>query len=225
MCQRIKAILFDHDGTLVDSEKIHYNLWAAILKSYNITFTIEEYIRYYAGIPTPSNADRMVDTYSLEISPAALIQEKSNLTSAYLSSGGFPLMPGAKESLAHFHKIGIKMAVVTGAGIEGVKVTVKNNNLQGYFSALVSGDEVERSKPAPDPYLLAIKKLGLDSSECIAIEDTYNGILSAASANIGCVGISSTMSKHQDLSKAIRIFNDLNKATKWITANYKLGPL
>jgi len=161
MCQKtIKAILFDHDGTLVDSEEVHYKLWATILSSYNITFFKKDYICHYAGVPTTSNAEMIVNTYSLQISPKVLIQEKCNLISAYLSHNAFPLMPGVKKSLSYFKQLGVKMAVVTGAGIEGVNVTINNNDLKEFFSTIVSSDDVEYNKPAPDPYLLALKELG-----------------------------------------------------------------
>ncbi len=217
----IKAILFDHDGTLVNSEITHYNMWQVILKSYGIVLTREEYVQHYAGIPTTSNSMRMVSDYSsLVVPPSTLAKEKNAATSAFLSRESFPLMVGAKECINEFKDQGFKMAVVTGAGGEGVRVTINSHNLHGYFSTVVSGDDVDRSKPAPDCYLLAAKRLGVNLSECLAIEDTESGVAAAVAANIPCVAVSSSMSKNHDFSKAIKSFSNLNEARKWIIANY-----
>lgn len=221
----IKAILFDHDGTLVDSEGVHYRMWQRILESYGIALTIEQYIQYYAGIPTASNAQRMIDNYSLlTITPSILIEEKNLATQAFLSSESFPLMKGAREAIHYFKRQGLKLAVVTGAGSEGVHVTLQSHNLQKYFSTVVSGDDVKHSKPSPDCYLLAAQRLEVDVSECIAIEDTENGIAAAVSADIPCVAVFSSMSKHHDFSNAIKTFGGLREATKWIAGNYVLYP-
>ena len=216
----IKAILFDHDGTLVDSEYVHYEMWASILMPHGITLTAEDYIRHYAGIPTPSNAATIVENYSLEISPSVLIEAKQSATESFLSKRAFPLMTGAKESIDFFNQKGIKLAIVTGAGIEGVNATVLSNNFQDKFQAIVSGDDVGNSKPSPDCYLLATQRLAVNASECIAIEDSENGVTAAFSANISCIAISTPMSQHHDLSKAMRIFDNLNEAKVWIAENH-----
>lgn len=218
----IKAILFDHDGTLVDSEPTHYEMWEIILKSYGIALTIEEYMQRYAGVPTNSNAQMMIDYYSsLTVSPSTLIQAKNTATHAFLSTQAFPLMQGAEEAINFFKDKGLELAVVTGAGAEGVKATINTHDLHRYFSTVVSGDEVKNSKPAPDCYLLATQRLGIDPSECIAIEDTENGVAAAVSANVTCVAVSSSMSKHHDFSKAAKVFMNLNDAKEWITENHK----
>lgn len=219
----IKAILFDHDGTLVDSESSHYEMWACILKPHGITLSIEEYIAHYAGIPTPANAVSIVDKYSCALSPSVLIESKRLATESFLMKQAFPLTDGAKESIDCFRQKGLKLAVVTGAGKEGVDATILSNGFQGIFQVVISGDDVANSKPAPDCYLLATKRLGVATSECIAIEDSENGVQAAVSANIACVAISTSMSKYHDLSKSIKTFSNLNEASVWVTKNYILS--
>ena len=99
-------------------------------------------------------------------------------------------MAGASESVRYFYGLGFKIGIVTGAGKEGVSSTMVNHSLDRYVSVVVSADVVENSKPAPDSYLLAMEKLGLQASECLAIEDTYNGSLSASRASVDCIGVS-----------------------------------
>jgi HAD superfamily hydrolase (TIGR01509 family) len=219
----IKAILFDHDGTLVDSEYAHYEMWAGILIPHGITLTSEDYIRHYAGIPTPSNAANIVDQYSLRISPSILIEAKKVATESYLSTQAFPLATGARNSIDFFSQKDIKLAIVTGAGKEGVDATIISNSFQDKFDTVVTGDDVDNSKPAPDCYLLATRRLGVNASECIAIEDSENGVAAAVSANILCVAISTSMSKNHDLSKAMKTFVNLDEARSWITENFIPG--
>ena len=94
----ISAILFDHDGTLVDSEYSHYEMRASILKLYGITFRLETYIQDYAGIPTLANAALIVDKYLLEISPTILVEAKIRATELLLSKQAFPLIAGAFDT-------------------------------------------------------------------------------------------------------------------------------
>jgi HAD superfamily hydrolase (TIGR01509 family) len=219
----LKAILFDHDGTLVDSEYSHYEMWASVLDSHGITLTADEYIRHHAGIPTPSNAACIVDKYRLQISPSVLIEAKNAATESFLSKQAFPLTTGAREIIDFFSKKDIKLAVVTGAGKEGVDATLLSNSFADKFHAIVSGDDVDNSKPSPDCYLLALECLAVSASECIAIEDSENGVAAAVSANIPCIAISTPMSIHHDLSQAMKIFANLNEAKTWIAENYILS--
>ncbi|MBT3203192.1 MAG: HAD family phosphatase [Gammaproteobacteria bacterium] len=218
----IKAILFDHDGTLVDSETIHYEMWKIILESYGITLTLEDYIQNYAGFPTISNAETMTNRYSaLSVTASVLIDAKNSATKLFLSTQAFPLMKGARESINYFKEQGLKVSVVTGASGEGVKNTINSYDLKSSISTVVSGDDVRKSKPAPDCYLLATQRLGLHASECIAIEDSENGVAAAVAANVTCVAVSGSMLKHHDFSKAVKVFTNLDEARHWIVESYE----
>jgi beta-phosphoglucomutase-like phosphatase (HAD superfamily) len=222
---KIKAVLFDHDGTLVNSEQLHYKMWKEILDEYSIDLGMEEYAEHYAGIPTVSNAEKMANRYSaLSTHASTLVNAKNTSTQTFLFGDSFPLMLGAKESLDYFHQKNLKIAIVTGAGTDGVTATIRAHNLQKHVATVVSGDDVEFSKPAPDCYLLAIQRLGVDSSECIAIEDTENGVTAATMAKIPCLAVAHSMSKHHDFSNAMETFGNLNEARNWIANNYDFLP-
>ena len=218
----IKAILFDHDGTIVDSELAHFEMWRDILCKYDIQLTQEEYTSHYAGIPTTTNAITIVNNYSLSAEPLELVLAKTEFTNQYLSRQAFPLMSGALEAVCYFYEQGLKIGIVTGAGKEGVNTTLKNHKFDKYVSVVVSGDDVKNSKPAPDCYLLAAEKLGLHPSECLAIEDTYNGSTSAFQANIKCIGVSSSSRMRKLFDETIYTCNNLDMATQWISRNCQL---
>lgn len=213
----IKAILFDHDGTIVDSEQAHFEMWRDVLREYGVVLSHEEYTNQYAGIPTTSNAVTIVENHMINATPAQLAQAKAEATNQYLSEQAFPLMDGAFDSVRYFYERGYQIGIVTGAGREGVDVTLKEHGFDKYVSVVVSGDDVTNSKPAPDCYLLAAERLGVEPSECLALEDTYNGSLAAIGAGIKCVGVSASSRVRGLFTGTIYECANLNAATRWIS--------
>lgn len=212
----IQAILFDHDGTLVDSEIEHFRMWVDILAAYGVSLTLESYKNDYAGLPTETNAHNLVAQFDMAVTPAILMQQKNTVTREFLSASAFPLMPGARETIAYFYRRGFKLAMVTGAGSDAVNASLEAHDLTQYFDAIVSKDDVSQSKPAPECYLLALQHLGLEHSQAIALEDTEHGVQSATGAGIICLAIPNDMSKQHDFSAAHEVCISLNNARDWI---------
>ena len=212
----LRAILFDHDGTLVDSEPTHHRLWAQVLSNYGVSLSREQYRLHYAGVPTPANARDVVRRFALPDSPETLAAAKNEATRAYLKSEPFPMMPGALRAIAALHGLGLKLAVVTGAGSEGVKATLAAHQLEKCFSAIVSGDDVRNSKRAPDCYLLALDRLGLRAEECLALEDTEHGVAAAVGAGIRCLALPSPMSSHHDFSRATAVLGGMDESVEYV---------
>ena len=212
----IKAIFFDHDGTLVDSEPVHYQLWRDVAATHGVALSEALYRDRYAGIPTADNAVDLVARFSLEATPAALAEAKNLATRRFLACNAFPLMPGVSDLVPWCHGAGLRLAIVTGAGHDGVQSTLRQHALGDYFETVVSGDDVANSKPAPDCYLLAVRRLGLLPSECVAIEDTEHGVNSAAAAGVRCLAVPNEMSRQHDFSQATAVFNDLAAAAAWL---------
>jgi len=219
----LKAVLFDHDGTLVDSEGAHWKIWQEVLQQHRIGLTESDYKAHYAGIPTPANAQALVARHALDVSPTALAQQKNDATRRYLGRTAFPLMPHALQAIDAFHRQGAKLAVVTGAGPDGIQATLHAYGLAERFSTIVTGDDVRNSKPAPDCYLLALKKLGLQAEECIALEDTEHGVRAAAAAGIACCGVKNAFSETHDFSLAAETFGNLQDATEWILRTHRFA--
>lgn len=215
----LKAILFDHDGTIVDSEQAHYEMWRDILHEYAIALTYDEYNKHYAGVPTPTLSEVLVDKFSLAVDPAVLYAAKMDATNLYLATQAYPLTQGAREAMRYFHEQGLAIAVVTGSAQGGVDSTVTKHQLDKYVSAVVSRDDVANTKPAPDSYLLAAERLGFQPAECLAIEDTYNGSLSASRANIDCIGVSTSERVRNKFSTTIHVCSCLDDARQWVVEN------
>lgn len=213
----IKAILFDHDGTLVDSEPAHFEIWRAVLARYDTDLTEQQYCEYYAGVPAMANALDMIARFSIAGTPEQLVEQKAAGTREYLSRTAFPMMPGVREVVGHFHSRGLRMAIVTGSSQSTVAATTRTHQLAPYFDTVVASDDVERNKPHPDGYLLAMRHLGVTADECLAIEDTEHGLTAAAEADIPCLVVPNAMSAHHDFSRATASFGEMTEVLEWVT--------
>ena len=219
----LKAVFFDHDGTLVDSERVHYELWRDVLVPHGVALPEEQYRLYYAGVPTLDNAVDLVGRHALAIPPLALAEEKRAATRAYLARQAFPLMPGAKEALAHFASRGIRVGIVTGSNRHDVDATLRWHSLGDCVTDVVTGDDVLLNKPAPDCYRLAVRRVQGELSECVAIEDSEHGIQAATDAGLACLAVPNPMSSHQDFSRAAAVVSNLAGAVRWIDDHFPLS--
>ena len=182
--RRMKAVLFDMDGTLVDSEKLWdismhqlYARFGAVMSAQVRDATVggsaEDVIRIvYADLGLPADPDHM----------AATADWLHDITGD-LFEAGLPWCPGARDLLDALADAGMPMALVTNTR-RGLTERALDSIGRHYFVASVCGDEVPRGKPAPDPYQRAAAMLGLDPAHCLAIEDSVTGARSAEDA--GC---------------------------------------
>ena len=213
----LKAVLFDLDGTLVSSEDIHYQLWVDILNGYGVSFSEQEYKKHYAGMPSAANAVDMIDRYALNADPEALLMAKVKATHAYLAHQAYPLMPHVCDTIAFFEARGLILAIVTGADRVSAISNVQAHGLHQAFSTIVSGDDVVHNKPAPDCYLLAMDRLGLQAEECVAIEGSEHGVMAAHQAGVMCLAIPNAMSMSHDFSRATVVLDSLQGAQDWVS--------
>ena len=213
-----QAILFDHDGTLVDSEPSHLAIWNEVLEPLGVTIPEPLYKDLYAGMPTPANAVDIAERFGLDVAPAELAERKAEATRAFLAARPFPLMPGTREVLDRLQAAGLRLAVVTGAARDATRASLAGHGILDRFETVVTADDVAFSKPAPDCYLLAARQLGVSPSECVAIEDSEHGLQAAADADVPCVVKPTPMSAHHDFARATVRVDDLHAAAAWILA-------
>jgi len=212
----LQAVLFDHDGTLVDSEPVHLLLWQQVLAPLGVTLDTDTYRRHHAGMPTPANAQVLVERYDLSLTAAELSEAKHQATVQWLAERPFPLMPHTRDVLQRLRHAGLRLAIVTGAEAAGAQRTLQGHGLQDMFDTVVSSDDVRHSKPAPEGYQLALKRLGLPPEACVAVEDTETGLRAATEAGLRALAVPHALSAHQDLSRAYRRFDDLAQVADWL---------
>lgn len=197
----MKAMLFDMDGVLIDSEPLHFKARKITMARYGITIDDEELYGYQstsmdffiAGI----NKSR-----GTSIDPAEASRYQKEDFAKIFQTFELKTIDGIPEYLEKLKTLGIPMAIASSSSPELIQEATKRVGINGYFSEFVSGYEVEKPKPDPCIYLTAAKKIGADPAECVVLEDSHNGVLAAKSAGTFCIGFRSPHSGHQDLSVA-----------------------
>ena len=219
----IKAIIFDVDGTLADTEDGHrlsFNKafaengldWNWDVALYDKLLKVtggKERIKYYVsdfltGYAQPENFDDFVKH---------LHKTKTAHYTAMLAAGQIPLRPGIKQLITDARAAGITLAIATTTSPENVAGLLEvglGKDWESCFAANGCGDIVPAKKPAPDIYLWVLDKLGLPAADCIALEDSYNGLRSALAAGIKTYVTTNPYTHSHDFDGAAGIFDDLS---------------
>ncbi len=213
---KLKALLFDLDGTLIDSEYFHYELWNEILAEWGGKLTYEEWLKNHAGIPLPKNAQTLIHRFNIPIPLQELIERREALTLERLKTKDVNLMPYVTEVMDFFESKGLTMALVTSSPRKDVDAIFERNGLDKYFKLIITRSEVTKSKPDPESYNVCVEKLGFTKDECIAFEDTINGLKSAKAAGLTCFVIQSNTEEHPNLNIADRLFLDFREVRDYL---------
>lgn len=211
---KIKAVLFDLDGTLIDSENFYYSNWAPILENdYGLKISFDDWIRDFAGHTLSHNVDMLNKTYQLKIDEQELwVATRKSYARADMSQ--IRLMPFAKEVLDFVKSQGWTIGLVTSSFQATVDAVLGNHELLGYFSFFITRESVENPKPNPEPYLLAIERLQLAKESILVIEDTITGCTAAQAAGLFCIAVSKQKVERDRLVVADELLNDLAEVKK-----------
>jgi HAD superfamily hydrolase (TIGR01509 family) len=195
----IFAVIFDFDGVILDSETPEFEAHRQIFASHNLDLTTEEWcacvglwqsINWYQVLTRRGGI-----TYSRE----TFLAEKRRIAGEVLR---MELLPGIRALLDALSGRGIPMAVASTSPARWVLGAAEALDVRQYFDAIVTGDDVEQKKPAPDAYLQAAAKLGFSPERCVAIEDTRPGLLAAKAAGMRVIVIPHWLTETHDLSEA-----------------------
>lgn len=179
----IKAVLFDLDGTLTDTEKYYQIAWPKALKHFG--YLVEEWMPLeLRSLGRPFAPERFKEWFGEDFDYNEVREYRKGIVEEMIKDTGIPLKPGAKEILTWLREKGILTALVTANNYGRAERYLKKIDLFDYFDKIICADMVSQGKPAPDIYAFACSELGLDPPETFAVEDSPNGVTSAYLA--GC---------------------------------------
>ncbi len=178
-----KAAIFDLDGTLIDSEPVHLLAWQEACKKYGLPEMTWEYLLSVGGISTVNICRMMCRENGLDLDCEKIAAEKTNLyRTKYMER--VPLLDGIADILKECAQKGMKIAVATGSQQPETRHLLEKFGLIDLVEAIVSSDQVPNCKPAPDTYLIAAQRLGVDPADCIVFEDTLVGLQGVKAAKM-----------------------------------------
>lgn len=206
-----KAIIFDCDGTLVDSEEAHYLGWQHAMKRYGIELSMED-LPYYVGRSTETNAYALAQLVGKDCAHELIVEKSTYYRKLQLAG-----LPPIRETINFVHKLArerknldLKLAVASAANRQEIFANLQGVGIDHLFDIVLSGvedleeyhDSEGTNKPKPYIYLHTAKMLGVKPSECIVIEDSNTGVTAGVKAGCLTIAVPNSFSKTQDLSHA-----------------------
>lgn len=184
----LKAVIFDLDGLLIDSENISYEMMNSILAPFHKSLTLNEYATIYSGKAMKENMRNFKLHFDLPYTTNQLISMILEMEPNMLEKG-VPLKKGAKELLAYLKHNHIPIALASSSLKKRAHYILEQNHIKQYFDVFVCAEDCLTHKPEPDVFLIAAKKLDVQPQSCLVLEDSEAGILAAFRANIPVICI------------------------------------
>ncbi|QIB41946.1 MULTISPECIES: HAD family hydrolase [Streptomyces] len=182
------SVIFDLDGTLVDSEPNYFEAGRQLLAEHGITdFTWQDH-ETYVGISTQETLALWKERYGLTAPLPDLLAEK-NRRYLELARASTRVYPEMRKFVERLYDAGVPMAVASGSSRPAIEAILAGTGLDAHLTTLVSADEVAHGKPAPDVFLAAAALLGAAPADCVVLEDAAPGALAAKAAGMRCVAI------------------------------------
>lgn len=213
----MKAVIFDFDGLMVDSEVISFKCFRDFLKQYDIPFPKETYVKSYPGKSTKVTLKIFKETYDLDCDLEQAMQQIRDLETKYMQEDGVELKEGLRDLLSCLKESGYRTAIATSSVKDRAMNIIDHYGLRDFFDDFVFGSEVKRGKPYPDIFLKACEKLNIKPKEAIVLEDSEAGIQAASDAHIPVICIPDMKYPAQTYAdKAEAVFKSLNDMIDFI---------
>ena len=204
----IKALIFDLDGTLANTELLHYQAWKETLANNGVTnFSLDTFMTF-VGTSNEKVAGDYIKSDGIEKSIPQIVLEKQIVYIDLIPE--IKLFAGAREIITRYHGTFL-LALASSSHKKEIVALLKSHNLDIYFDLIIGGDMVERKKPDPEIYLKAQHILEVSPHECIAFEDSEHGLNSAKNAEMYGVAIPNEFTLDHDFSRADLILNSLTE--------------
>jgi len=204
------AVIFDMDGVIIDSEPFHWIVNKRIFIELGVDISESEY-QQYIGTSNTNMWTSLKKQYRLsqEVSDLVVMQVNGNI--AYMETEEIPQVRGVVQLIGELSSNKIPLAIASSSPYRIIDMVVSGFNIRNNFSAIVSGEDFEHGKPAPDIFLKASQLLGVPPEKCVVIEDSTHGVTAAHAAGMRCVGLNNKNSGNQNLNGADMIINGFSE--------------
>ena len=207
----LKAIIFDMDGVLVNSEPLHRKAYFNMFEEFNLNVSNRLY-ESFTGKSTSAICKELCEIFDLSISHEKLMfSKRKHFKTIFDNDPEFQMIDGALSLIKSCFFNNLTLILASSASMTNINRVFKKFDLDKFFKAKISGADLKESKPNPEIFIKAAKLSGFSKSECIVIEDSTNGIIAAKSAGIYCIGFNSPNSKNQNYDKADLVVSNFNE--------------
>ena len=215
-----RAVIFDFDGVITDSEVLHLRAFNQSLVPYGVEISTKDYYTNYLGFSDIDCYKALIDNGLLKIDEQQIdriIKEKSKIFEELTKTEGRTI-EGVHEFLQMLEENNIPMAICSGSLLVEIEVMLEESNLRHFFAAIVSAEQVKKGKPHPEGFLLSLQKINetchppIAANECIVIEDSHWGMQAGKAAGMHTVAVTNSYEAEQ-LSLAEKIVSHLNELT------------
>ena len=208
----LKAIIFDLDGTLVDSLPYHHESWRIFFKNNNLEeHDFSEVLKEYKGGGTLELMTSVFGDMYTKDELKKMTDDKEIIFRDIYKSKIYPI-EGLKQFLDNLKKNNILLSIGSNAIRKNVLMTIEELSITNYFSSIICGDEVSRGKPDPEMFVKTLSNLNVSRDECIIFEDSIEGIKAAKNADIKVIGVTSSQSSEK--LKSVGAFKTIDDYTK-----------
>ena len=212
----IKAIIFDMDGLMIDSERVTFECYQERLKDMNLTMD-EKFYKTLLGKPIKGIYQRFYDVYGNDFPIENVIQDVHQLMAERFETEGVPVKKGLVELLHYLKDNNYKTIVATSSNRDRVDKILAQAKITEFFDDSICGDEVTKGKPNPEVFLKSCQKLGVNVDEAIVLEDSEAGIQASYDANIKVISIPDMKyPEKQYEEKTFKILKDLTEVTAYL---------
>lgn len=196
----IAAVIFDMDGVLLDSEPLHLRATQAVLSEQGASYT-ERDNRAFFGATDAEMFRALRIRFNLSVPTPVLVEAKRQRLVELVRTEARP-MPGIPGILRWLREAGLRLALASSSPPAVIGAALDTLGLDATFEVVVSGDEVARGKPAPDVFLTAASRLGIEARRCLVVEDSRNGVLAGKTAGMIVAAVPCPATRHEDFSAA-----------------------
>ncbi|MCC1484582.1 HAD family hydrolase [Winogradskyella immobilis] len=207
----LKAVLFDMDGVVVNTEPLHHKAYYKMFSDVNIEVSQALY-ESFTGQSTITICRYLVDHFNLKHEPEILVQlKRKHFKYLFENDTSLTLIDGVLERIKDYYNNGLTLVLASSASMPNINRIFERFDLNQYFIAKLSGADLKASKPHPEIFINAAKVSGYKTEECVVIEDSTNGMLASKAAGIFCIGYHGDIKSTQDFSLADYVIKDFSE--------------